>query len=578
MKTKPNGLIILKHTVLGEITDQEIWEALPEAYQNVPQRVVSISPEMIRHGETQNLYWKPVLEAQERLFLEKVKPVLEECQGYKVLYFGLAPIPLAIHLGFQIRSFTKVEVFLKHHGSKSWKWPPLSAGKPIEKEIPQDKNKAPGDVSISLATSLDINPEDYLKTVENPIKEISIRSPKVGRNIFGSHNEVQEYATSFQKALDAISGKLPGVENIHFFAAVPVGLAMLIGQEISPTAHAKVHIYEYVKDETIPYRHVVAINGPKVPPLLSITKADIDFFSRLYTSFQEELGYIQDTVLTRVKEENASNWLEAIYPDVDQRRNPFALPYWQNLARIDQCDLITTLFSKEKKSLSSFDEQVLKHLSLGMNNKEEDIQQALRLFCYHETCHQAAHGVLAESLKVMQAYPRVMEEANYQADVYALLHEFFLNEIPFEEAVEEFKRMIHALTKTLWAFDKQFNHTEEMPVHSVNRYLTWYYIQSQLELGNCETLEEILSLLSTKPLLELQLNSIQSKGERAQQVVYDFKHANPDKMGMTIFHQGKVKSYGNRVGLCDLSNLITGFRTHQPEMIQQVIRSLITTL
>lgn len=580
MKT-PKGLIILVHDVLEPVSDQEVIAALPESHKALARHTIHILPERVKHGEALNHHWPSLIAEQEQAFEKDVLPVINKHKDYLILYFGLAPIALAIHLGHKIQSFKKAQVYLRDHTTKTWEWTDLTAAKPQVKGVPGESFKGAGEVVIRLGTRFEIGEADTTIVVPEAIKEIEIYPQQLGADIFGSHEQVAKYAEAFRNALDAITTQLQDVNSVHLFAAIPVGLAFLVGQEISPTTHPLVHLYEYAKDRAPKYTQVYTVNKEYNANLLQLTEREKEKFQKLRIAFQEELAEFAETCVPPVGRKDKEHWFNTLPSSEESGLDAFDHVYWRHLARLDQSQLKQSFLDLEKEKETAeqndyfFEDFMLKSLTASLKNKEDQLM-ACRLFSMRETIHEKTHRVRMESGMGIFRYPRVAEEANYQSDVYALVHDFFYEKRPKDEACESFKTMIHVITETMWAFDKRVRKSDEMEVQRVNRYLTWYYLACMLETHAICDLKSILTLLAHKPIIELRLQGLQTT--KGQKIVFDFKRGNDTDLGICLFHDGRAKLFSVKVGEEPISNLIEGFKTHQPEKIKAVLAALINEL
>lgn len=580
MKTLPNGIIIIKHEILDRISDTEVIAALLPAYKDLPRHTISVTPEQIELGEVKLHYWSSLLAQQDKIFDEKVKPLLQKHLDYQILYFGLAPIPLAIHLGYRVGSMEKAIAFLRHHeGDKSWQWRNINSGQPQISGIPQEVHKSDGDIVIRVGTRFLIQKKETDEIILDPDREIEIYPPELGQDIFGSSDQLAEYAAAFGEALDRTKDRLPETQGIHLFAAVPVGLAFLMGQEINPNAHHKVHVYEYVSGESTSYQHAFIVNEERDAQLVEITDKEKQKFEKQRQIFKlEEIDKIQKALFPELTESDEDHWFKALPFSSTISSNPLDQIYWNHLIRLDQAGLKNTFLEldsaaeegKNYRNAYYFDDVLLKQLN-RLLPKAEDVDTAFRLYCFKDSIHSASHGIRGRNVHTINQYPRAVEEANYQADVYALIHEFAYQRYSIEDASIFFSRLIDILLQTMWAFDQQRIKSNAMEVQRVNRYLVWYY--QFIRIQSCTTLESILEMLATKPIIELRLQSLRST--EGKKMVFQLNRIKENELGICILNQGKLNSFPNELGILSLTDLINGFRNHEPEKVKEVVNALI---
>jgi len=575
MKTTPNGLIIIRHEVLGAISDEEIIDALPENYRALPRHTVSIQPSSFELGEAMEQHWPSLVAEQEKLFEQHVASAIAENPDYELLYFGLAPITLAVHLGHKTSSLKRARVFLKDHTRKHWRWPEVNAGKPRTRGVPTEVFKGPGDVVFRFGTRFPIHGDVTEEVIPDSVKDIEVSPPERGSDIFGSHEQLAEYAGAFRDTLDAVKGNLPHARAVHLFTAIPVGLGFLLGQEISPTSHPLVYVYEYASGRIPAYYHVFTVNEKRDTAVFDIEPKERAYYQNMRKAFCLDIEGFREHLIDNLSEAD-DHWFEALRPSEGKLQNPFDQEYWNTLERLDSVPLDLAFLEKsfpqdEAPVRYLFSDVFLKVLSESIK-ESSDRELAARLFCFRQSVRQGVHKILPKGQHHTFRYPRITEEADYQADVYALLNEFFLKDIPHREAAAYFGRMIRVLTETLWAFDKIEGSCDEMEVQHTNRYLTWYYLASLIEAGDGLSLNQILSLLARKPILELRLHAVQTSG--TEKLVFDFKRFRRSDLGIAVFHNGKMVSRGNEEGELPLTDLIEGFREREPEKIKNVITAL----
>ena len=129
MKTL-NTTVALVHEILHKISEHEVIEALlSEGVEDKPE-IIRVNFMDLKHGEGQALNWRAAMAQQRKFYEEIVAPQIKsfkDCGDVTLYYFGAAPISLAMHLGYLMRSWDTVNVFLKlHEGEKNWLWPAVN--------------------------------------------------------------------------------------------------------------------------------------------------------------------------------------------------------------------------------------------------------------------------------------------------------------------------------------------------------------------------------------------------------------------------------------------------------------------
>src|ERR1700686_2654461 len=102
------GSIIIKHQVFADITDEEVLKYIPQSGSIPPNKIFDIRREII---EMENIHLLNNVEYriyQKKKMEEEIRPYIQEHPDHKVLYFGTATIPLALHLGYCFGSWKEV--------------------------------------------------------------------------------------------------------------------------------------------------------------------------------------------------------------------------------------------------------------------------------------------------------------------------------------------------------------------------------------------------------------------------------------------------------------------------------------
>jgi hypothetical protein len=94
------GYVIIKHQVFREITDAEVLEQLPITSKHPVYEIFDIKREIVSMENVHQLDSVEFRIYQKNVVENQVKPFLEKHPDYKILYFGTATIPLALHLGY----------------------------------------------------------------------------------------------------------------------------------------------------------------------------------------------------------------------------------------------------------------------------------------------------------------------------------------------------------------------------------------------------------------------------------------------------------------------------------------------
>lgn len=254
-------LIVLKQDVLEPLTivDDDVNEALRGQLGAIdPTRVrsVRIAPLRIPRSAAHSMDFAAAQQAQSKLVETELRPLLRAHPQARVVYVGMAPIPLALHLGFLVSEMTPPLAFVRPPRAD---WLP-SGGDAHRRELklhteglPTAQSEAAGDAVVRISASALIHPAETRPLVARPLAEVSIIVENPDRHALTSAQDVEAVAGAFRTTLAVLSHRLKNLERIHLFVAAPPGLAFRLGTVISPTMHVPVQTYEYFRAARVRY-------------------------------------------------------------------------------------------------------------------------------------------------------------------------------------------------------------------------------------------------------------------------------------------------------------------------------------
>ncbi len=81
------------------------------------------------------------------------------------------------------------------------------------------------------------------------------------------------------------------------------------------------------------------------------------------------------------------------------------------------------------------------------------------MFLLHEAVHLAGHGLTTTTSRRVGRFPKVVEEIDHQADVWAAFHDYAFtrhhNRKSTDDAPTWFRGLIEVMLRTFWAFDDE---------------------------------------------------------------------------------------------------------------------------
>lgn len=573
-------LLVIVHEMFESIADKEVTAFLEnEGYITEPD-IIRLPHKRVRPGNTRYLDWQKLKEYQQKWYdSEAIKEKVEYAKrkNHQICYFGFVPIPLAVHLGHLFGSSTNVKAYQKSPITKKWEWPEEDWSG--FKEIEINDSSIFGDVAIQLEVSAEIESKKISDVLPNCSTTLQLESKKSEKGLIGSTNTINEIGNVFRVLLERTTKKDSNVQSIHLFAAIPCGVAFRIGQEIIKTMHAPVFTYEHHETEQPNYLKAFSVQEElsTKPPISETDKKKIQIWRE---NIDDQLKKEIPKLIKRIKDQSEQNWFTNLFPTI--KKSSFRLDYWKQLHRLDETELEGSTMNQEPLVDSGnryylnrkwwLPDYFLHGLMIRYGDKKDLFYQAARLFFYREMIHRRSHQIKSENEEELAGFPQVLSEADYKTDVYAIMHEYFLETPLKNEEVSFFIQLIDIITETMWA--EEDHNTDRIEVRRLNRYITWYFQQGKIQRSDCKTFEDVLEILAHRPLIELKLHNIYARGHKVEFNLVDF---NTEELAIAIFHNGKVavESHG---GQLNLEELLNGFKERDPEKIKSIISDLLVKI
>jgi hypothetical protein len=297
-------------------------------------------------------------------------------------------------------------------------------------------------------------------------------------------------------------------------------------------------------------------------------------------TINERLGYVRTFFNEKSKSEG--KWYHGIFDLKEEAIDAiFKYPYWAfpnsiyttylnlnnllnpiiNENELSEKSIIR--FNQETKQwhidISFFDEVSFRFESMKKDYSTK-LSIATCLYVLHEAIHKI-HNLDCNSVEGIGNFPRIVEEADYQADSIAILSELAyqifteggLIEYDTNKLVNSLCDIIEIAIETTFSFNPIQEELKLIQVRRVNRYLIWFFHYFKLKnyllenLNAEQVLEKILIQFSCKPLIEITGPAIRSNRE-SNRTFYDLdsiKHQEEVailKINNEIIRMGKTQS------------------------------------
>lgn len=250
-----SGSFVLVQDLIAPISLRAVSEAMAPA-------APFGAPFFIRPTYAPNtLPWTDAAQQQQLMVREVLEKGRELLPRFSV--FSLAPIPLAIHLGFLLSDRVEVNYFQFDRDEKTWKWP---VGKRAKADTKINVSCLPGsvindqvEVALSIGLSASVAEIDVQESAPNCALHIAVSVAEADVMWLRSPKQLQELTKVLRRTLATIRAKVPRCTGVHVFYAGPTGGAIVLGQTINPRMNPPVYLYQY-SQQTLPrYQHALTL-------------------------------------------------------------------------------------------------------------------------------------------------------------------------------------------------------------------------------------------------------------------------------------------------------------------------------
>lgn len=580
-KTKEMTYIIIKHSVHSEISDQECVKAIPSNYKDDNPIIIEIKPAAIPLGDTID-DWDQLEIIQRKLYLEKVKPIINENPGATIFYFGFAPIPLIIHLGSLIDNWQKVYPMFRTHDTKEWRYE-LDQKKQVVYKIeglPNDENLSNKDISLNIGLSFKVNADVTSPVVgDSLMKVVNLEVVNPGYENLYDQNDLIDFGKRMDEVFSVLNLKFPNMSVVHIFASIPIPVAFVLGHKVQPNIYPVLYTYQFKSSAETQFQLAIIINQ-SVEEKVEFTVEQYELAAKYRGSWNEMLTQKLNRFIKNLNDKPKGNWFDYLSTDVDW--SSFNVPYWRYLEPLVANELLVQdkINQKNITVANGFDyDQTVYEWSIDTSvfvallkrlKEEVLVNKAGRLFLLHESLHYSFHNINKQVADGIGSFPKVIEESDYHADVYALFHDYAWSKLyddKFDEQAYKswFIETIHIMIETMWSFDDTGEDLKEIQIRRMNRFLIWYWQSIRIKYAN--SIKQVVDILSEKPIIEFSGLLIKASSQR---IFYNLEKMAGSIGEMAVYANGKVI----RTTPPNYVKLIEGFKKLDGKMINDALEML----
>jgi len=204
--------------------------------------------------------WQLALQYQQRIIDEALARSQHLLPKFAV--FSLAPIPLAIHLGYLLSDRVEVRPFQYDRDRKTWCWDESRTSYDANfrvQGLPVRPVQDPVDAIVRVSLSARISPNDTVLVAGNCPVQIDLLVDKPDVMWLRHPNQLTALARTFRRTLREINHHVPNCKQFHLFYAGPTGGAIVLGQAINPRMNPPFQLYDYNRQKTPRYQHVLTL-------------------------------------------------------------------------------------------------------------------------------------------------------------------------------------------------------------------------------------------------------------------------------------------------------------------------------
>ncbi len=579
------NLIVLLHGVHETITVEQIRPALPaDGGALVPVPVV---PATLELADTAHADWTDLRRKQEAIVDRELQRLLGQHPEYDLAYFGLAPVPLAMHLGYLVDRWRKSRVYQRHHETRAWSWAHATeaALQPVTNGLPGDLVRSPEDVVVRVSVTATVSPLHTSRVVPACSTEVDVASSAIGEDVIRTESELEAIAASVKAVLDRLVELRPNARTVHLFAAVPAGLAFRLGTLVSATRHPRVQTYQYVHGADPPHRRAILLGPEARPaqPLSNDERAEAEAMRREWAEDLSSVRTFSTGLAERLRSDPGEPWPRFLLPreaaDAFEAR-------WRDLAYLHETPLSGAPIALDVTSVRDafcydtdrqawlLGDDLLAAIGRRIASADQR-RRAGRMLLLHEGVHLESHRLTPATAPAIRRFPKVLEEADYQADVWAMLHEYAYTfasaaEPTSLDARSTFIDIVRTAVDTMWAFNDGPDELDEMEIRRVNRYLIWYW--QWLRIERCRSLEAIARVMARKPIIELAGPRVRAEGDR---VFYELREPWQVELELSALLEDNGIARHGHGGATSVPLLIEGLRQRDGGKIRAVLASIV---
>jgi len=583
-------VIIIKHQTFREITNEEVLKTLKIDEIDTNIYFVDVKYKLIPMDEIDGLDNGEAKSYQKQMYETIIKPLIEQNSGARICYFGATTIPLAVHLGYCFGGWHKIEIFVLNRETNSWEWiQPEDESLETNHKFPSDVIEVNTEVLYKVEASYPMQQEEIKESIGANFQTVALSLLVFDKDAFKSPKQLEKFGYAFSQGLDAIATHIPNADKIHLLVTAPVGVAFYLGTRFNPNITKPVVLYQYNTNKDIKYEEIFVLqeDGSRISQIgEEDEKYIMQIRSRLKKELEEKVSPYANNKKEDVEKAEAEtiSWVDLILPKGDYES--LRSSYWKYLANVAETILTNTTLLADTKEADERDgfyiedngdwqisDRSIFNIVQRIGKDEGKVIRALRMFMFHEAFH-IHQNLTNRTARAIGRFPRILEEADYAADVWTFLHEYSFSKMYYSKETEDhksfFKGLFQLAMETMWSFVELAPNNNEIQIRAVNRFLTWYWVYNLVDDRKCQSIQNIVIRLAIKPIIEIKGLDIKAQ---AQRTIYKLNNPRLDELEIGYCSPDmKIYRVSNAAGL-NIGNLVSGFKERNSRAVHDEMKT-----
>lgn len=256
-------VIVFEHQSRAAVRTHPDTSALPERLRAARVlRFTSTHPDLLDPKR-----WEALPRELASLFADAspLRQAMELARTSPVLYYGFPHIPFAAVVGHRLGEQADLHVVEHDRETGLFAWP-ATAPSPPPMRAAVTRRGGVGALVLRVGVSAVVKAEHCRIHGGGPISiEVDCALESPARGIVKSAAQAREYARVIRETLDPLVAGNPEIGSVHVFAAVPVSVAVLLGQIASSTGYPATFVYNFRDGDVPPYHWAICLQRAHQP-------------------------------------------------------------------------------------------------------------------------------------------------------------------------------------------------------------------------------------------------------------------------------------------------------------------------